>query len=64
MKYKYEYSQLIYELTCTLMQIGSQSNYADCHMALVFIAREIGGESAGVGNRRGECGYTYKSVHT
>jgi hypothetical protein len=48
MKYKYEYLQLIYELTCTLMQVGSQSNYADCHMALVFIEREIGGQ----------CGFT------
>ena len=44
MKYKYEYSQLIYELTCTLKPVGSQSNYADCHITLVFIASEMGGQ--------------------
>jgi hypothetical protein len=42
MKYKYKYPQLMYELTCTLRLVGSQSQYADCPMALVFIAREIG----------------------
>jgi hypothetical protein len=38
-KYRCEYSQLMYEMTCTLNLFGSQSNYADCPIALVFIAR-------------------------